>query len=308
MKYKIIVNPASGNRNTLRKWPEISARIHEIFNIPVEAEFTLGPGSGMTIARRALKAGATNIIVIGGDGTINEAVNGFFNKDKPLNPNATLSFLAYGTGSDLSKSFDIPADLDAALLQIRDGKTQNIDVGKINCKNTGERDISRYFLNMANFGIGGKVAVGSNRFPIVKALGGRVSFYIHSFTAMLGYRNLAMKIVADGKKPIITKVRNAAIANGKFTGGGMYMAPFANMRDGKLDITILGDLSFLATLRLTHHVYKKKPLEHPKIHYSSGKIIEVECEKSISIDVDGESFGTLPATFEVIPKAIKIKV
>ena len=308
MKYKIIVNPASGNRNTLRRWPEVSARIHELFKIPVEAEFTLGPGSGMTIARRALKSGATNIIVIGGDGTVSEALNGFFYKYKSINPNATLSFLASGTGSDLSRSFDIPNDLDEALIQIRDGKSKKVDVGKVSCKNENGRAINRYFLNMASFGIGGNVALGSNRFPILKAFGGRVSFYIHSFTAMLGYKNLAMKISVDGKDPIITKVRNAAVANGKFQGGGMYIAPFANISDGKLDLTILGDLSFLATISLTNHIYKKKAIDHPKIRYSSGKLIEVECEKPISIDVDGEEFGNLPATFQVLPKAVKIKV
>lgn len=185
MKTFFVVNPKSANGATGRRWGELAATIARTLS-DFGVEFTHGPMDAVAITRQALKAGYECVVAVGGDGTINEVINGFFENDQALNPNAALGVLPRGTGGDFRRTFAWDTDFDAAVRRLKSPDTRPFDVGRLRCQGHDGAPATRYFANVCSFGVSGKVDEQVNASS--KVLGGRASFLWGSLKSLVGWR------------------------------------------------------------------------------------------------------------------------
>jgi len=303
-KTMVIVNPNSANGNTAKQWPGIRDLIRTVLP-EFASEMTSAPGDASEIARRAIKDGYEMVVSLGGDGTNNEVVNGFFEGGEPINSEAVLGVISRGTGSDLIKTLGIPKDPQEAVKRLAGRSSAPCDVGHLTLVDHAGQNVDRYFINIASFGIGGDIDRRVNNTS--KALGGFVSFLWGSVVSIFAYSNREVEISIDGKSIGTRKIFSCAVANGQYFGGGMWVAPEAKMDDGLFDIVLMGDLGLMETLTQMSSIYKGKHLEHPKIEAFRGKRVEATSSEEVLLDVDGEQPGGIPSIFEILPGAIRIK-
>lgn len=299
---KAIINPKSAHGQTEKNWSKISARLEAAIG-PFSFEFTQSKGHATEICRKFLTEGGKWVISIGGDGTLNETINGFFNDKKNIFPDRVFSVVSTGTGSDFAKSvrdlFEVPDLLDKQDKKFTD---HNIDAVRVTC---GPE--SRYFANIASYGLGAIAVDHINRWQFLKVLGGKAGYYLITVFTLLMQKNNLTEIRLN-EKSLQVKIQNIAIANGIYQGGGMKMAPKALLDDGLLDVILFEDLGFWETLFLSKKIYAGEHIRHKKIRCFKSKKVEIKSPKKIPIELDGESFGFAPAVFEVLPSAIKIRV
>lgn len=300
-----VINPNSSNGSTGKQWPRIRDEIAKHVE-KFECVFTERPGHAADLSRQGIKEGFEMIIAVGGDGTSNQVINGFFENDIPVNPEAVFAHIACGTGGDLRKTIGIPKELEDAARILAGDTTRRIDCGRMTLKDHDDNRVVRYFLNIASFGIGGEVDSKVNK--TTKAFGGFASFAWASVASMLTYKNKPIRIKVDGEALDEQRVFNCAVANGKFFGGGMAVAPEASMEDGLFDVVILGDFSRLEVMTQMRLIYKGEHVRHPKVKCLKGKVVEAVSNETVLLDVDGEQPGSLPSTFTILPGAIRLKV
>ena len=246
------------------------------------------------------------VITVGGDGTNNEVVNGFFENKRNLFPKAKLGFVNRGTGGDWRKTIGLPAEWDKCVEILKNGKEKTIDIGWLKFHDHVGKEVERYFINIASFGIGGYVDDIVNK--TTKFFGGKVSFFWGTLKATLTYKNKRVKLKIDGRDLGELKIYNVAVANGKYFGGGMMVAPEADPSDGLFDIVIMGDLSLMEILSLAKDIYKGTHLQKEKITFLKGKKVEAYSEEEALFDIDGEAPGKVPAEIEIIPDSLQIVV
>ena len=303
MKTVFVVNPASGNASTGRRWDEISGRILGL-GVEHEALMTHAPGDATALAARAIAEGADTVVAVGGDGTINEVANGFF-ADGLDASRAALGLLPMGTGGDFRRTVGIPAELEGAIALLRARSLRAIDVGRIEMRGLDGAPLVRHFVNIADSGIGGVVVERVNRTS--KMLGGRVSFQYAAMMTLLSYRPQAVVVErAEGRFEGLAQ--NVVVANGQYFGGSMHVAPRAVPDDGVFDVVVFGDIARLEALRSINDIYSAKHLLNPKVTTWQSAEVRVSSEERVLVDVDGEMCGTLPAVFSVVPKAIPLVV
>lgn len=305
----VIVNPHSANRRTGREWPEIARALKEVLG-GIRYAHTREPGDATRIAREALASGHRTIVSVGGDGTLNEVVNGFFRVESgraaAVNPDAVLGMIPRGTGGDFRKTLGIPPDLEGAAAVLRDGRDRRIDAGMLEYVNHRDRPSVRFFLNITSFGVGGEVDERVNRSS--KLLGGKISFFRAALAATLAYRNKPVRLKVDGEKEWEGKIYNVAVANGQYFGGGMWVAPEARPDDGVFDIVIMGDFSFFDSLFGGTKIYRGRHLAHPKVEFLRGIRVEATSEERVLLDVDGEQPGRLPIKISILPGSVLVRV
>lgn len=304
----VVVNPNSANGSTRRHWPAMLAELQAQIG-KLEWAFTGAGGDATRITREAIGRGFDLIVAVGGDGTNNEVVNGFFDGETLLNPDCAFSFVCRGTGGDFRKTFGWGLGLDEALDRLVTGRTRPIDLGRMTYTDEQGQTRMRHFINITSFGIGGLVDKLVNSSS--KALGGKASFMIASLRAMLRYRNQVVRLSVDGKPEIRCPVNTVAVANGRFFGGGMMIAPNAEPDDGLFDVVILGDLGTAEMVRLSRHLYAGTHLNLEKVQCLRGRRIEAQNDnpqEAVLIDMDGEQPGRLPASFEILPSVLPLCV
>lgn len=298
-----IVNLHSAGGATERQWPQLARKLQEA-GLAVEPRFTGGPGHAAELTRSALKDGAPRILVVGGDGTINEVINGFFEGDDPLATDAAIGLLCRGTGCDLVRTLGIPRDDDAAVRLLVTGQPRPIDVGRVRFVNRQGKAEIRYFANIAEAGLGGAVVKRVNAGS--KALGGTATFLLASLASFATYRNAPAEIVIDGSYVRNVQLCNAVIANGRYFGGGMKIVPDADPADGQLDVLLMGDLSRVELFANIARVYRGTHVGHPKVERFSARTVRITSPIPLPLDLDGEAAGTTPAEFEMVPGAISL--
>ncbi len=301
----VVVNPKSANGSTERLWPKIEAALAESLG-PFEHAFTTRPGEATDLARLALEGGAEMVVSVGGDGTHNEVLNGFLDEDKPVGRDAVLGLVSRGTGCDFIKTVDLPKDYDEAARCLAGRATIPCDVGKMTFTTHDGREAVRYFLNIGDFGFGGEVAVKVN--STTKALGGFFSFYMGSLRALFAYRNKPCRVSLDDGPEEEMNCFEIVAANGRYFGGGMLVAPEARIDDGLLEFVLMEDFRFWDTLLLSRRIYRGELGSLGKVRYARGKKLRASSPEEVLIDLDGEQPGRLPLTFEILPRAVKIKV
>jgi len=287
--------------------PIEAALRHEGANFQVKV--TEHSGHATTLVREALEQGAPGVAVVGGDGTFNEGLNGFWRADgTPIQTDAWFAPLPCGTGGDLRKTLNIPRNpVDAARKMIRATPTA-YDCGWIQLRDRQGQDVGRAFLNIASVGMAGLVDELVNQGP--KWLGGQLSFLWGSLRAMTMYKPPLVRIEIDDQPAVERRITNIAIANGKYFGGGMHIAPSADMRDGIFEVVTISALPALSQLMMISDLYGKGVMARTGVYSNRGARVKVEAvnpETEVLLDVDGETPGLLPATFEIRPGGIRIR-
>jgi YegS/Rv2252/BmrU family lipid kinase len=294
----VIVNPASASGSTGEAWPQIASDLRSQFG-SFRVLFTSRRGDAEALAGDAARKGAKLIIACGGDGTVAEVANGILSSGKDVE----LGILPSGTGGDFRRTLEIPSRSRDAARVLRTGRTVRIDVGRVSFVDNNGAEAMRYFVGVASCGMSTKVI------ERVKADG--ISFASSMFqTAM---RNEAIRLVVqlDDAHDRQLTVSNLCIANARYFGGGMKIAPDAKLTDGKFDVISVGDLSALKLFTSAPRVYLGSHLSMPEVSHALARKVTVrpaDRDKEVALEIDGELPGKLPATFQIIPEALRVRV
>lgn len=300
----VIVNPQSQGGKLGRRWTEVAETLGRAF--PFDEALTTGPGDATRLTREALRAGAERIVAIGGDGTVNEVINGFFDDDGvAIAPEASFALIPFGTGGDFRKTLGLPKDLADAAAVIEANHRRKLDVGRLTYTTSRGERATRMFANIASFGVSGVVDRLVNESG--KKLGGRLSFLLATARATWAYANQRVQLVLDGADRVEATINTVAVANGRYFGGGMLVAPNAEVDDGVFDVIAIGDLGFGELLTSGRRLYQGTHLTMDKVSARRARVVEAEPIDPgavIELDVDGENPGQLPARFEIVPAAV----
>lgn len=302
-KIAFIVNPRAAAGSAGRSWPAIKALARDRLG-PFSAYFTNGPGDAIRLTRKALRHGAEVVVCVGGDGTLNEVVNGLMGEEGPIQSEALLGFIPRSTGCDLAKTVHINRELDQALDIIRNYHTRVLDVGRIRYEDSRGRILYRYFHNVTSFGLGGEVDERANR--TTKAFGGFVSFLWATVVSLLKYDKKRIHLKVDDSFDGEVTIWNVAVANGQYHGGGMWVAPKARVDDGLFHVTVVGDLTLPQVFLNLPKLYNGKIYEVAQVSSLVGKRVEAASDQRVLLDVDGEQIGALPVIIEMVPRAIHL--
>jgi diacylglycerol kinase (ATP) len=300
-----IVNPNAGGGSTGAKWPKIAGLARDRLG-PFDAYVTAGSGDAQTFAKEAVMNGTSTIVCVGGDGTLNEVVNGLMDVEEQRKAGTAIGYIPNGTGCDFIKSVPIPRDPEAALQRIRQRSLRTIDLGRLVFLNHEGRRAVRYFHNVTSFGLGGEVDERVNRTS--KRFGPFLSFIWATLISILVYGKKRVTLKVDDTYEGEVSVWNVAVANGQYHGGGMWVAPGAEVDDGSLDVTVVGDLSLAGVFRNLPNLYNGKIFQVQKVFGLKGKTISASSDQRVLLDVDGEQPGTLPVTVEMVPAALTLIV
>lgn len=304
MKTYFVVNPKSSNGDTGRRWAEYQAKVSQV--LPGAGYgFTAGPMDAARLAREALKGGYQCVVAVGGDGTINEVTNGFFAGDEPLDPNAVLGVLPRGTGGDFRKTFGWETDLESNLARLGRGESKPFDVGFLEYTAHDGSKATRLFANICSVGISGDIDALVNKSS--KALGS-LSFSIAGARALLSHSDAAVKVRFDGGPPEQLDITVLAVANGKYFGGGMKVAPQADPHDGKFHITIWSGFGIKDFALKQGALRDGRHVEMAGTRTLTAREVELECARTVLIDCDGEQPGRLPCRMRMLPGAIRVNV
>lgn len=303
MSIHAVVNPASANGRTGHRWPELASALRARLG-EFEVAFTDGPKQATTLVRRALQNGAKTIVSVGGDGTQNEVINGFYADGELVSPDAELAVLPAGTGGDLRRTLGLEQDPLAAIEQLGRAK-RKVDVGFLEYTTPLGKTATNYFINIASFGLSGLTDEVVNNSS--KALGAKFSFLMGAFRATLRYRNMPVRLVLDDGEPLQRTLSNGVIANARYFGGGMKVAPDAQMADGQFDVVLIGDMSKYELVRGMGKLYSGTHVEDAKVEVFQARTVRAEPANEndvVLIDMDGEQPGKLPATFRILPAQV----
>lgn len=258
----------------------------------------------VSLTEEAIQSGAPYIICCGGDGSLNECANGIMNQSKQnkVLENITLGVLPMGTGNDFIKTISSPSNAnDLKELIIRD-QFKQIDLGLARFQDRDQKPLSRYFINITDIGIGGVVAEKLSRSS--KMLGSYLTYQMSIVSSLMKYKKQPITVTADSFS-YSGEVMNFIVANGKWFGSGLGIAPDADPADGQFDIVILGGLGLKEYIRHQSNVRKCEKIIHDEIKYFRAKKIAIRSEQKLPIDMDGEFVGYSPLEIEVIPCAIR---
>jgi YegS/Rv2252/BmrU family lipid kinase len=297
----LIINPAAGAGRARRDWPRLAAEIRRA-GIEFEEAFTAKPQEATAIARAAVRANRPVVAAVGGDGTLYEVVNGFFENGEPIPTRSNLGLIPFGTGSDFQRSFAIPDGILAARV-LADGNPRPIDAVRVTI---GGRVF--HYASIGEAGFGAFVADKVNRTP--KTFGGKLSFQVGTYRGFATWKHVQMKIVIDGTEMRELTAQAVTVANCRYYGGGMMIAPMAVPDDGLLDVIITGPIGKLEALGGFGKIYSGTHIEDAKLRrwfeIFRAKRVEVDSQVPVLVQLDGEIAGELPATFEVMPHAVRL--
>lgn len=312
MRVRAIVNPNSSHGRTGKVWPKLEAALSDALGA-IEVAMSSSPLDATTKTREALRDGVDLVVAVGGDGTVNEVVNGFYepptsDENVPLRPQAALALLMSGTGGDFKKTFKIGPDVTEQIRRIADGQTRAIDVGRIDYLRHDGTPGSRYFINIASFGLSGLVVDAVNGAWLTKRISGRFAFLWASLGAIVKYEASRVRLTVDGGEAQEFAVNTAAVCNGQYFGGGMHMAPMARPDDGSFDVVVMRDMSKFEIIKDPSAIYRGDHLKNSKVMVLRGRSVVAEpLDGEVLLDVDGEGPGRLPAKFTLIPGGISFR-
>jgi YegS/Rv2252/BmrU family lipid kinase len=293
-----LVNPASANGKTGKRWPEI-ARAAQAAGLRGEAIFSERPGQLGDLAREAADDGATLLVVVGGDGTVHEVVNGIAGRE-----GVELALIPRGTGWDFARTHKVPKRLDGALRIAKDGQARPFDLGRATYRANGSEQTA-WFANMASVGMSGAVAAKAN--STTKALGAKTSYLYALGTVFARWKNVELRVRVDEEERS-GLMEDTIVAVGRYLAGGMMITPDAKPDDELFDVLLIGDLTKTELVRVMPKIYRGTHLPHPKGEVLRGRTVSIEADDPLPIQLDGEQPGTTPVRFEIAPAAIRLRV
>ncbi len=307
MKTIVIVNPQAGNGRTEKIWPNIESALEKSIG-SFEVLQTTCRGDATDLSRKILKEDAARIVAVGGDGHLNEVLNGFIENDLPVNAESRLSFVMTGTGCDFQRSLGISGKWQNAVAKLKDAKVRKIDVGKVTYTAADKTQKIRYFDNIASFGLSGAVDHCLEHSRLRDYLGGSPLFLWATIKTVFTHPNQSIRFrIDDGPEEEICS-RLGLLANGRYFGGAMHAAPEAELEDGLLDLLMLKEISVAKFLWHLPKIYKGTHLKIPEIFFQKVRKFTAESSEQVILDIDGESPGYLAATFEVLPKILNLQI
>jgi YegS/Rv2252/BmrU family lipid kinase len=226
-------------------------------------------------------------------------VNGIAGRD------VDLATIPLGTGMDFVRTYGIPTSFDAAVRVAVEGTPRTIDAGRVRYRTWAGEEAERYFGNVGSVGMSGAVAQRVN--GMSKALGGKATFFYALTRVFFEWENTEVTVTLDGGERR-GRMHDVIVANGKWHGGGMMLAPGAEPDDGLFDVVLIGDVGKVDFLTTAPKIYKGKHVEHPKVDVLRSARVAVDAAEHLPIEVDGEQVGTTPAAFEVVPDALRVRV
>ncbi len=293
-----LVNPASANGKTGKRWPEIARAAHAA-GLRGEAIFSERPGQLGDLAREAADEGATLLVVVGGDGTVHEVVNGIAGRE-----GVELALIPRGTGWDFARTHKVPKRLDVALRIAKDGQARTFDLGRATYRTNGS-ERTTWFANMASVGMSGAVAAKAN--STTKALGAKTSYLYALGTVFARWKNVELRVRVDEEERS-GLMEDTIVAVGRYLAGGMMITPDAEPDDELFDVLLIGDLTKTELVRVMPKIYRGTHLPHPKGEVLRGRTVSIEADDPLPIQLDGEQPGTTPVRFEIAPAAIRLRV
>ena len=304
----LLVNPAAGGGAGRRRAPAL-ARALTRAGASADVFETRGPGDARRIVDECRQNAVDVIAVAGGDGTLNEVGQAYLDRDGRPVAGPPLALLPIGTGGDFQRTLGADDDLDRAVERVLTLEPRAFDLGVLRLTTLAGATELRAFLNITSFGLAGltdRIVNGGPRW-----LGGRATFYLATVRALATWRNPPVCVHVDGTLWLESSVVNVMIANGRYFGGGMKIAPDADPADGLFDVVAVGDLSRLQTLGLTRAVYAGTHVTRPMVTTTRGVSVEARAaigSDVVLIDMDGETPGRLPLSATMAPGAIWIRV
>ncbi len=307
----VIVNPGSASGSTKRNWASTASDLRTHFG-PFEAAFTEGPEHAIEIAEDAAHAGVKFIIACGGDGTINEVVNGILRSGKGVE----LGVLPSGTGGDFRRTLGMPTRIRESAAALRSGITKRIDVGHVAFHDHIGRSASRYFVNVSSIGLASSIITRVKSAKVfdwvpIGSIRGRANFAMSTLREVMDIEPLNLRVRIDDGEVRTLQTVNFCVANSRYFGGGMLIAPDAKLTDGLLDVVNIGDMGAARIIVNAYTLYRGTHLHLDEVKYTLATRVEVSAADEAAdarIETDGELPGRLPATFKVVPNALRIRV
>jgi YegS/Rv2252/BmrU family lipid kinase len=301
-EWLVIVNPNAGNGKGKKDWENISDLLKNK-GLAFVVKFTERKGHAIQFTIEGISAGYRKIITVGGDGTLNEVVNGVFLSKVCPTTDVSLALIPVGTGNDWGRMFGISLDHEKAINIIAENKVFLHDVGLVSYFDGSEKK-ERYFINIAGLGFESVVVKRTNQ-QKDNGHGGKLIYFYNLLMSLISYKNTRAQIIIDDEI-IKADVFSLNVGNGRYCGGGMRQTPRALPDDGLLDVTIINGIGKLEIIRNLKILYDGTILRHPKIEGYKCKNIKVTSDSAMYAEADGESLGQTPAEFNIIPESIKI--
>jgi YegS/Rv2252/BmrU family lipid kinase len=299
----VIVNPRSGGGLSQRRWAALVGPLTDGLG-PVDLRFTEAKGDGRRIAREEATAGRGLIVAMGGDGTISEVADGLL----AAGGRSELGIIPRGTGGDFRRSLDLDDDVGEAARRIREKPARTIDAGLVSFVADDGSQAERHFINVVSLGFSSDVARRANASS--KRLGGRVAFLSATVRSLVAYDNVDVVVSLDDGPERRMRLVLAAVGNGRFFGGGMKICPEAILDDGLFDLVTVGDLGRIGAMANMHRLYSGNHLTMQEVQGTRlrrMKVVPAEREAKIPLEIDGETPGHLPASFQLLPGALRVR-
>lgn len=298
---RVIVNPMAAGGVTRLKWLLIRHLLKRA-GLTFDYDFTEGVGHGTELAKAAVANGYELVVAVGGDGTVNEVVNGLV--DFSGQSQATLGLICTGISNDFARSVGIPQGYRKACRQLARPKEITIDVGAVEYTNNHRR-VQRLFVNMAGLGFDAAVLEATKRrFKLVST---KFPYWVGALVAFATYHNKEIALTIDGIRED-KRALSVIVNNGYSFAGGMHLTPDADLSDGLLDTIVVGDLGKMELVQGLPRAYKGTLASHPKVSVYKAAHVEVASSERMLLQVDGELLGEAPARFWVLPHALRIAV
>jgi YegS/Rv2252/BmrU family lipid kinase len=297
-----IVNMAAGGGKSKKDWPYIAQLLTEE-GINFEPFFTDRRLHASIIARSKIREGYSRIIVVGGDGTMNEVINGVFAQNRFQTTEIMLGMISVGTGNDWARTFNIPSDYPGAVRTIKQQKTFIQDAGLVKYVKNG-KEWKRYFINIAGMGFGAKVVERTNRMKD-RGRNGTMLYFYNIFFSLMQYRSNRAVIHLDGTS-YNRNIFSLNVGIGKYNGGGMIQVPHAVVDDGLYSITLIRKIGKLNVIANIKKLYNGNIVKHSKVETFMARSVMIDGTSRLGIETDGESLGYGPVRFEIIPRSLRV--
>jgi YegS/Rv2252/BmrU family lipid kinase len=299
----IIINPRSGGGLSQRRWASYVGPLTDGLG-PFDVRFTQAKGDGRRIAHEEALAGRVLIVAMGGDGTISEVADGIL----AAGGKSELGIIPRGTGGDFRRTLNLDDDMGKAAHRVRETPARTIDAGHVSFIADDGSPAARHFVNVVSFGFSSDVARRAN--DSSKKLGGRAAFLSATLRSLVSYDNADVVLSLDDQPERRMRLMLAAVGNGRFFGGGMKICPEALLDDGSLDLVMVGNLGRAAVMANLHRLYGGTHLTMKEVQGTRVrrmKVAPADSSAKIPLEIDGETPGHLPASFELLKGALRVR-
>jgi len=303
-KWFVIVNPLAGGGKGKVEWPKIKLLLIEK-GLNFDFRITQYKCHAIELTAWAVESGYRKIVAVGGDGTLNEVVNGLFSQQDVPVTEVLIAMIGVGTGNDWQRMFASVNSVEESITALQKPVKLLQDVGLAEYYEDG-KVCSRYFVNAAGVGFDAEVTRNTNKLK-EKGRQGKILYMLSLLKTLISYKSSNINIAIDNKE-VGGKVFSITIGIGKFNGGGMMQLPDAVADDGLFDITVIREVKRMEVIRNVPKLYNGTILTHPKISGYKGSVVTISSDVVTTLEVDGESLGQAPFRFSVLKQAVKVVI